>query len=238
MAIVAATCIVSVGVGHHAVVRPKQSADGPPRRRRWLRRTVSLASVTVALVAVGVLGYPLFTNMYAQWVQSRLEKELTSADLAQAYATCRTDGVAADACSIDEGDSLTRIIIPAIDVDVVVVEGVGSSALRAGAGHYPSTPLPCEPGNVAIAGHRTTYGRPFHDLDLLQPGDEIILRVPIGECRYLVTGTTIVRPDDIGVVAPTMDPRLTLTTCHPENSARERLVVSAQLASPLVATTA
>ena len=102
---------------------------------------------------------------------------------------------------IQVGDSLTRIKIPAIDVDVVVVEGTSASALRAGAGHYPSTPLPCEQGNVGIAGHRTTYGRPFNNLDLLAPGDLIVLETPIGICTYKVSEPyRIVAPDDMSVV--------------------------------------
>ena len=69
----------------------------------------------------------------------------------------------------------------------MVVEGTGASALRAGAGHYPNTPLPGEEGNVAIAGHRTTYGKPFANLDRLKPGDEIILETPVGKYTYKVS---------------------------------------------------
>ena len=58
--------------------------------------------------------------------------------------------------------------IPVLGVDVVVVEGTTASALRAGAGHYPETPLPCELGNVGIAGHRTTYGKLFNQIDRLK----------------------------------------------------------------------
>jgi len=189
------------------------------RRRRWLRHSLSFASVVIGLVAVGMIGYPFYTNLYADRRQGELERQFASDDLQQAYR----DG------AIQEGDSLTRIIIPAIDVDVVVVEGTTPSALRAGAGHYVSTPLPCEDGNVGIAGHRTTYGRPFHNLDLLSPGDEIILQTPIGECRYAVTEESplIVRPTDVSVIQSTVEPTLTLTTCHPKGSARQRLVIHA-----------
>src|SRR5205085_8416514 len=90
------------------------------------------------------------------------------------------------------GQALTRIHIPAIDVNVVVVEGTTASALRAGAGHYANTPLPCEDGNVAIAGHRTTYGKPFANIDQLRPGDLITLETPIGPCTYSVSGPPVV----------------------------------------------
>jgi sortase A len=200
------------------------------RRKRWLRRSLSFASVAAMLTAVGMIGFPFSTNLYADRVQARLERQFASDELRQDYVNCRQVGVQDDGCAIHEGDSLTRIIIPDIQVDVVVVEGVGSSALRAGAGHYPSTPLPCEHGNVAIAGHRTTYGRPFHNLDLLEPGDEIRLQVPIGECVYRVSEPwRVVSPNDVSVIASTADDRLTLTTCHPKGSARQRLIVTAQL---------
>lgn len=199
------------------------------RRQRWLRRSLSFTSVALALVAVGMIGYPFYTNLYADRVQDRLENQFASEELRQQYVNCREVGLADPSCRIQDGDSLTRIEIPKLGVDVVVVEGVSSSALRAGAGHYPSTPLPCEAGNVGIAGHRTTYGRPFHDLDLLEPGDEIILHIPIGRCTYRIVEQRIVSPNDVGVIAASADSRLTLTTCHPKGSARQRLIVIATL---------
>jgi sortase A len=88
-------------------------------------------------------------------------------------------------------------------------------------------------GNVAVAGHRTTYGRPFHNLDLLKEGDEIILETPIGICTYKMVGKPkVVKPTDTGVVANTPNANvLTLTTCHPKGSAKQRLVVQATMVS-------
>lgn len=189
------------------------------RRRPWMRRSLSGASLVMVVVAVVMLGWPFWTDVYQGRVQQRLDRQLASPTLQQAYK----------ARTIGTGDALTRIKIPAIRVDVVVVEGTTLSALRAGAGHYPQTPLPCEAGNVAIAGHRTTYGKPFENLDLLRPGDAIILETPIGSCTYKVVGTQIVLPSDTRVIAPTPVPMLTLTTCNPKGSARQRLVVRSQL---------
>jgi sortase A len=259
--VIAALCIVLVIAAQASVVarlRGRTPAGGPAhaaagrattaelpteggwlvnvlRRRRWLRRSLSFASVAFTLVAVGMIGYPFYTNLYADRVQQRLDRQFASPELRADYVNCREVGLADPSCRIDSGDSLTRIQIPDIQVEVVVVEGVSSSALRAGAGHYPSTPLPCEAGNVSIAGHRTTYGRPFHDLDLLEPGDEIRLVIPIGQCTYRVVDTQIVSPNDVGVIATTADNRLTLTTCHPKGSARQRLVVTAELVDPVLA---
>ncbi|MDH3706804.1 MAG: sortase [Acidimicrobiia bacterium] len=84
------------------------------------------------------------------------------------------------------GDPVARLSIPEIGVDKVVVEGVQVEDLRQGPGHYTSTPLPGQPGNAAIAGHRTTYGAPFHDIDQLDPGDEITVQTFQGTFTYRV----------------------------------------------------
>ena len=192
------------------------------RTRRWARRGLSLLSVGLLVAAVGVLGYPFYTNLYQSRVQARLDRQLASPELEQAYREGR----------VEVGDSLTRIIIPTIDVNVVVVQGTTADALRAGAGHYPSTPLPCEPGNVAIAGHRTTYGKPFHNVDRMKPGDTIVLQTPLGSCTYEVSQPPFeVMPDDLSVLEQSSERTLTLTTCHPKGSAARRLIIKARLVS-------
>jgi sortase A len=194
---------------------------GVLRSRRWARMALTALSIGLLVGAVGTVGYPFYTNLLQDRIQSRLDRQIASPELKQAYLDRK----------ITVGDSLTRIEIPDIDVDVVVVEGTTASALRAGAGHYPSTPLPCEVGNVAIAGHRTTYGRPFHNVDLLEPGDRITLETPIGSCTYEVSEKPFaVAPTQTDVVANTPgESTLTLTTCHPKGSARQRLIIKARL---------
>lgn len=191
------------------------------RRRRWARFGLSGLSLALLLTAVGFLGYPFYTNVYQSRVQNRLDREFASAELATRYRSAR----------LEEGDALTRIKIPKLGVDVVVVEGTTASALRAGAGHYRDTPLPCALGNVAIAGHRTTYGKPFTNIDRLKPGDPIILETPVGRCTYEVARDPfVVLPTDFSVVADTpTSSTLTLTTCHPKGSARQRLIVKAAM---------
>lgn len=196
------------------------------RRRKWTRRALSGGSLVLVLVAVGMLGFPFYTNVYQGRVQQRLDRELVSPELEQAYRSK----------SVATGDALTRLKIEKIGVDVVVVEGTTNSALRAGAGHYPQTPLPCETGNVAIAGHRTTYGRPFHNLDLLVPGDTIVLETPIGSCTYRIAKLPfVVAPSDTHVIDQGTASMLTLTTCDPKGSARQRLIVQAELVGEAVA---
>jgi sortase A len=187
---------------------------------RWigLRRLISGFSIALVLAGAIVMGYPLWTNLVHNRLQTRLAHQLTTPQTQVAYR----------AHKVAVGDSLTRIKIPAIDVDMVVVEGTTDSALQAGAGHYPNTPLPCEGGNVAIAGHRTTYGKPFANLDKLQPGDTVELDTPIGGCVYQVAKDPfVVEPTDISVLAATPARTLTLTTCTPKGSAAQRLVIQA-----------
>ncbi|MEA2902148.1 MAG: sortase [Actinomycetota bacterium] len=127
------------------------------------------------------------------------------------------------------GDAIAHIVIPKANVDKIVVEGVGVEDLKKGPGHYPGTPMPGEPGNAAIAGHRTTYGAPFYDLSDLAAGDEIMVTTRVGEFRYQVDNLQVVSPEAVEVLNPTEDNRLTLTTCNPRYSASERLIVSAKL---------
>ena len=107
-------------------------------------------------------------------------------------------------------------------------EGVGEAQLEQGPGHYPGTALPGESGNVAIAGHRTTYAHPFYNLDALSPGDDIYILTAQGLFHYTVTGTQIVAPTDVNVLDTVPGKStLTLTTCNPRYSAAQRLVVTA-----------
>jgi sortase A len=188
------------------------------RTRRWLRRALSGLSVVLVLGGVALVGYPFATNMWQGHIQKQLDQQIASPELQQAYKDHK----------VSTGDSLTRIKIPAIGLDTVVVEGTTPSALRAGAGHYPQTPLPCDLGNVGIAGHRTTYGRPFGNLDQLKPGDTIELTTPIGGCVYQVSKAPfVVSPSDLSVIDPTGERSLTLTTCNPKGSAAQRLIIRA-----------
>jgi sortase A len=196
------------------------------RRNRLAYQGLSVLLLVLVISAIGLLGYPVYTNFEQGRIQDRKTNQLASPELKRNYENRQ----------LKVGDALTRIKIPKLGVDVVVVEGTTPAALKAGAGHYRGTPLPCETGNVAIAGHRTTYGKPFAQLDRLAPGDQIILETPVGACTYEVSdrggspNPFVVSPDNIGIVANTPGERnLTLTTCHPKGSAKQRLIIRASL---------
>jgi sortase A len=122
--------------------------------------------------------------------------------------------------------------IPAIGVDEVVVEGTRTADLRNGPGHFPESPLPGQLGNSAIAGHRTTYGAPFYRVDELRSGDPIIVTTLTGRYVYEVTEVFVISADDYGSAVPTNDrtvATLTLISCHPRYTARQRIIVRASL---------
>lgn len=121
--------------------------------------------------------------------------------------------------------SEAMIRIPKIGLSQAVVEGVSRDHLKEGPGHYPGTAVPGLNGNTVISGHRTTYTRPFYDLDLLETGDAIVVDTPDGSYRYLVESVHVVSPDDASLLMATDRAVLTLTTCTPKGTSRSRLVV-------------
>ena len=127
------------------------------------------------------------------------------------------------------GDPLGRIQIPKIGANFVIVQGTDAGDLREGPGHYVNTPLPGEPGTVAIAGHRTTFLAPFRDIDELKPSDPIQVQMPYGDFTYSVQRTRIVDPSATWVMRKIGYDRLVLTACHPLYSAAQRWAVFAKL---------
>jgi len=129
----------------------------------------------------------------------------------------------------DEGDAVGRLTIDRIHLKDVFVEGTNAPDLRKGPGHYPYTPLPGQRGTVAIAGHRTTYGAPFRNIDKVKPKDVITVTMPYGRFTYRVERTRIVKPTDVWVTQRVSYDRLILSACHPLYSAAKRIVVFARL---------
>jgi sortase A len=207
--------------------RPARRLAGDALRRPGGRRALSVLSIVLALAGVGMFTYPFVTDLWSARIQSKLRTQFDDPAYRDAYRERR----------IKVGQGLTRLTMPKLDVSVLVVEGTTPAALKAGAGHYPTSPMPGEVGNVAIAGHRTTYGRPFNRMDEMRPNDILWLDTPFARYEYkVVADPWAVAPTDFGVVAPPKDPKarwLTLTTCHPKGSARQRLVLRLELAREL-----
>lgn len=186
----------------------------------------------MALIAfgIGMLVFPVTTDVSAARAQSRLRRELAGRLLQPSTA------------AVPPGGSLGLIDIPKLALDDVIVEGTDPQALREAPGHYPGTPQPCTAGNAAFAGHRTTYGKPFSRIDELVPGDRITVVTTSQRCTYEVVAAPrgrllphegsaawITGPNDWSAVGPLPGFALTLTTCQPPGSATQRLIIRARL---------
>jgi sortase A len=121
------------------------------------------------------------------------------------------------------------IEIPRIGVAESVQQGMTLTALNRGPSHWPGTALPGELGNVVIGGHRTTYTKPFRDLDQLQLGDDVFFTTPAGRFGYRVTTVEVVGPEQLEIVDQAVSYTATLFACHPPGSAAYRIVVKLQL---------
>ena len=202
--------------------RPVGALVGDALRRPGGRRTLSVLSAMLLLAGLALFAYPVGTDLWSRHTQDRLNGAFSDPGVRDAYRKRE----------VPVGEGLTRLRIAKIGLDVLVVEGTTPTALRAGAGHYVDTPLPGEAGNVGIAGHRTTYGRPFNRLNEVTTGDVAELETPFAVYTYTAVAAFdghdnpwVVAPTAYGVVGQQPGVRwLTLTTCHPKGSARQRLV--------------
>lgn len=130
---------------------------------------------------------------------------------------------------IPESKHAVRIQIPAIGVDAPVVQGDGWEQLKKGVAQHLGTPNPGEDGNIVLSGHNDVYGEVFRYLDRLSPGDSVILFSSQRKYTYIVTGTQMVEPTAVEVMAPTSDARVTLISCHPYLVDIHRIVITAIL---------
>ncbi len=127
---------------------------------------------------------------------------------------------------------LGSITIPVIGIDRPMFEGIRLPTFDMGPGHWPGTAMPGQVGNVVIGGHRTSGNADFADLDLLQPGNEVIITDSSGaRFTYLVDRTEIIDPFSAVIVGQTPARTATLFACHPKGSTDQRIVVRLTLAA-------
>jgi LPXTG-site transpeptidase (sortase) family protein len=179
-------------------------------------------ALSLCLMAVG---FALLVYVGVQyWGMYRSQQKLEAQWERQA-AVANVPGVP----RINADDLLTRVVIPKIDLDSIVVEGVSRKMLSEGPGHMKGTAAPGEAGNAVISAHRDTFFRHIYELN---KGDEILVKRGGKVFHYQVTGKKIVMPDDVAVLKQTTDPQLTLITCYPTyyiGPAPKRLVVFSKL---------
>ncbi len=211
------------------------------RRERWLRAAGNL----LLGLALGLISYYGLTTLMGALAQSTLRDDAGPVDAYRSDAP--EELVVADVSGsmldftgwseqdeaywrgLEPGAVFARIVIPSIEVDALVVNGVSTADLRRGPGWIDWTDVPGPTGTCGFSGHRTTYGAPFARIGELEPGDTIDVYSPYRRYRYTVTESLVVLPHQIEVVESTVQPSLTLTACHPPYSARYRLAVQADL---------
>lgn len=122
-----------------------------------------------------------------------------------------------------------RIVIPKIGVDLETYEGVDQWTLRFGPSWWDVTARPGDVGNTTFAGHRTTFTRPFYDIDRIAVGDEVTFTTAAGVFTYRATSSFVVEETAVWIAEPTDTPTFTLFACHPKGSERQRYVVKGDL---------
>ncbi len=230
---------------------PGAALEGASDRPSFSARAIRALAVTLIVLGalalldalVTLLWQEPITALYASIVQDHLSGDLSKAERATptpverralaslpdeqariSYLARELQGHARD------GAAVGRILIPRVGADYVVVAGTDTADLISGPGIYRETSFPGIPGTTAIAGHRTTYLAPFREIDLLRPGNRILLNMPYGHFTYTVTGQRVVWPNDVqAAVAQVGYSRLVLSACTPVFSAEKRLLVYARL---------
>lgn len=170
----------------------------------WLLRSSRYLLFVTGILALGYVGFALLdARLYQVYAKRSLESQIQVE---------KEHDVTQPRPPVKEGDVLGRMDIPRLGVSVAVVQGTTSRMLRRGVGHIEGTPLPWEPGNSGIAGHRDTF---FRDLKDVRTNDEIEFQTADGLFRYQVAWVKVVAPDDTSVLTPSSETALTLVTCYP-----------------------
>lgn len=225
---------------------------------RTVIRGIGQTLMTIGVVLLLFVVYTLWvTNLFAAQDQNQLADQLSTrwsvpvATQPVSPGEAPATGPAAPAAGpvvpdvpvVPElGAAYARVYLPSLGHGVssplVAVEGVSTADLqKGGPGHLPGSAAPGAIGNSVFSGHRTTYGAPFGDLGELTMGQVVVVETQTEFFTYTVTGIQIVQPTAIEVTYPVPGNRaakptqrlLTLTTCNPKYSAKQRLIIRGEL---------
>ena len=179
----------------------------PTHRQRFFRWSQRLLFVA-GILALGYVGFSLLdARLYQAFAKRSLESQIQ-----REKEPHEIQPKPAIKPAIKPGDVLGRLDIPRLELSVAVLQGTSSRMLRRGTGHIEGTPLPGEPGNSGIAGHRDTFFRGLRDI---RKNDEIQFQTTTELFRFAVDWAKVVAPDDLSVLAPSTESSLTLVTCYP-----------------------
>jgi sortase A len=217
----------------------------PAQKKRRPRRRVSIVGVFgELLITAGVfvllfLGWQLWFNDLVVGNQLR-EESLQHSSTWQGNSSTAEQGTSQEppvlAKPSANGEVFGLMIIPRFGdrYYTPIAEGTGTTQVlnKGQIGHYPTTAMPGDVGNFAVAAHRTSYGASFNGLSTLRSGDKIYVETKDGWYQYAFRNLEYVRPTGVGVIAPvpqadgaTPEDRLmTMTSCNPLFSAAERII--------------
>jgi sortase A len=194
-----------------------------------LRKINNILMALIVLINLFLITAPLYPKVYLWW---QLHVDHRKQKLERLVKASKPSKGHSPAPQMPEGE---RLIIPKIAIDASIVEGSTIAAANSGVWHRPHSSSPNEGGNTVLAGHRFTYTDPrgiFYSLDKLSKGDTVAVWWGRQEYTYEVSDTKVVPPTDTSVEDPSTDKRLTLYTCTPLWSAKNRLVVTALRRGP------
>jgi sortase A len=201
-------------------------------------RSVGEVLITVGLVLLLFCAYELvWTNVESNHAQSKVSDTLRQDWLREGGSGGPNATIKLSKSDFGKGFAFLHIPRLGRKFSKPVVQGVSLPDLSRGVGHYPSTALPGEVGNFAVAGHRATNGQPFARLDLVKVGDSLVVETRTSWFTYVVDKVQIVQPNDVGVIEPVPGkPKqvptrqlITLTTCNPRWASTQRLIVFGHL---------
>jgi len=200
--------------------------------------------LVLAIACLGLYSYTYLDRVvfqtYQSWLFNRLpdhDGSIVPGSVQQTTAIGRVDYAPTrpkhSLASLSSVSIIGRLSVPRLHLSAMVREGVDTKTLRLSVGHIPTTALPGQAGNVGIAGHRDTFFRGLKDL---RAKDKIVFSTLNGNFKYEVESLTVVEPDNLAVLAPSLENTLTMVTCYPFSyigSAPKRFIVKARQVSPL-----
>ncbi|MBW4439162.1 MAG: sortase [Pleurocapsa minor GSE-CHR-MK-17-07R] len=125
-------------------------------------------------------------------------------------------------------ETAVSLIIPRLEINQTIVQGVDLEALRQGVGQLVNGADPGDDvGNVVLAAHNDVYGELFRHLDQLQAGDNFQIQTQTTTYTYEITDIFTVAPNDVSVLATRGGATATLISCYPYRVNTERIIVYA-----------
>ena len=215
---------------------------------RWVVGTIGEVLITLGVLLLLFVAWQLWwTDVTANREQAvaiqTLERGFTHdsipPDPTATQGPAATPDPLATLKNVPFGEAFAILRIPRFGASFArpVLQGTDHPTLGKGVGHYVGTAMPGVVGNFATAGHRTTYGKPYADIDKLRPGDFIVIETKANYIVYAVQRHVIVTPDHVEVIAPVpqhpgatpTEAWMTMTACNPKFSAQQRYVVFSKL---------